>query len=317
MSDKKASNDDITSSPPMEEVEKWRAQFDAAATEAGSTELNKAAFLTLSMKALHPGSSQGEGLQLQNDGPSLQDLDTAFTVADKDRSGGVDRQEFVAFMKLATTGQVAGLSSDAWYNPGAWGKKAEYKKKLSAAAEDEANAAKLAASSKANVEVIRMWELPDGFFELPLDKQWAAIAAVTSKAEPRSDTRTPCAMNPRDDAIAVAFFLVTLGVPIALGLLTVALVLARAWAQLASLGCLAAALALHPMPRQTLAWRSSHLCLCLLRYFTFEFLIDRNDPLVKSFATPAVDSAAFQANHLPAMYLACPHGVFNYGAILW
>jgi hypothetical protein len=317
MSDFAAKNDGGTASPPLEEIERWRAQFDAAATDAGSTELNKSTFLALAMKVLRPGSSQGGSSKAQNDGPSLQDLDTAFTVADKDRSGGVDRQEFVAFMKLATTGQVAGLSSDAWYNPGAWGKKAEYKKKLSAATKDEVKAAKTAASSKPNIEVIRMWELPDGFFELPLELQWKAIAAVTSKAEPRTDTRVPCSMNSRDDALAVAFFLVTLGVPIALGLLTATLVVVRAWTQLASLGCLAVALALHPMPRQTLEWRSSHLCLCLLRYFTFEFLIDRNDPLVQSFATPAVDSPAFQANHLPAMYLACPHGVFNYGAIIW
>jgi len=27
--------------------------------------------------------------------------------------------------------------------------------------------------------------------------------------------------------------------------------------------------------------------------------------------------AAGQAKHLPAIYLACPHGVFNYGAIVW
>jgi hypothetical protein len=308
-----------------EEVEQLRAQFDAAAAEAGTVELGKAAFLALSRKvlaaawALPPGEGGAQRSAVEASGPSRQDLDAAFTVADADHNGGVDRQEFVAFVQLAKAGKVAGLSSDAWYNPGAWGKKAEYKKQLAAATEIEvaAAAAASAAAPVPNMEVIRMWQLPDGFFDLALNQQWAAVARVTAKAEPLAGPRQLCSMTRRDDALAVAFFLVTLGLPIALVAVSVALVAARAWAGLATLGCVAAGLALHPMPRQTLAWRSSHLCLALLRYFSFEFLIDRADPLVKAFATPVVDTDAFQAQHLPAIYLACPHGVFNYGAVLW
>ena len=34
-----------------------------------------------------------------------------------------------------------------------------------------------------NVDVIRLWQLPDDFFALDLDAQWRAIKAVTSPAQ--------------------------------------------------------------------------------------------------------------------------------------
>ena len=38
-------------------------------------------------------------------------------------------------------------------------------------------------TTSSNVDVIRLWQLPDDFFALDLDAQWRAIAAVTSPAQ--------------------------------------------------------------------------------------------------------------------------------------
>jgi len=51
-----------------------------------------------------------------------------------------------------------------------------------------------------------------------------------------------------------------------------------------------------------------------------ELLVDRHDPafanLAKQPRTTAEDTT-FQEHNLPLVCLACPHGVFNYGAIIW
>lgn len=88
-------------------------------------------------------------------------------------------------------------------------------------------------------------------------------------------------------------------------------------------------LAFHPMPTPN-DWRRTKLALALTRYFTMEVLLDRSNPLLKGVATPAVDetqsfaSSSSSSNndddmklHLPLVCLACPHGVFNYGAMIW
>ena len=61
--------------------------------------------------------------------PSDKDLDWAFDVADTDQSGLVDEEEFVALYKLASAGQVKGLSRKSVSAP----KKANFKKSFDAA----------------------------------------------------------------------------------------------------------------------------------------------------------------------------------------
>ena len=45
--------------------------------------------------------------------------------------------------------------------------------------------------------------------------------------------------------------------------------------------------------------------------------MDRDDPLAAAGFTPAVDAPERLKEFLPTVYLACPHGVFPYGAIVW
>lgn len=167
------------------------------------------------------------------------------------------------------------------------------------------------------IDVLRLWQLPDGFFDLPLAMQWEAMAKVTSKARRLSGPRDAVPMTLADEALLVAFFLLTLGTPWVLAVLGAILLVYGTWTGLLLFIGVVSALALHPLPRNSLLLRSSRLSLGLCRYFSLEILLDRSDPAAAQLATPAVDSAEFQRTHQPALYLACPHGVFNYGATAW
>ena len=47
--------------------------------------------------------------------PTIVDLDAAFKLADEDKSGNVDLQEFVQLMKLVSAGKVTGLGKPGWF----------------------------------------------------------------------------------------------------------------------------------------------------------------------------------------------------------
>lgn len=164
-----------------------------------------------------------------------------------------------------------------------------------------------------SIDVIRLWQLPDNFFTLPTSEQWSAIKLVTSRATLLPRPRTPCQLSLLDDFLAVSFFLVTLGLPwILSGLWILAAI--RGGSMLIYMGLATAILAFHPLPS---GCRRSRLALSLIRYFSMEFLLDRDDPTMVAVGTEKVEVPAWQEMHLPIVYLACPHGVFNYGAIVW
>lgn len=163
------------------------------------------------------------------------------------------------------------------------------------------------------MDVIRLWMLPDNFFALPLDEQWRAVELVTAPAVALKKPRAPCSMAVADEAMAVIFFLSTLGMPWVLASSAVYVAIHGTWALCVCFVIFCAILALHPLP----AYRSSRLSLNLARWFSVELLVDRSDALLSAIGTRKAESASFQEVHLPACYLACPHGVFNYGAIVW
>jgi len=191
--------------------------------------------------------------------------------------------------------------------------------------------------------VIRLWKLPDNFYELALEDQWNAVEKVTHKPKPLEKRRQACPMAWFDEALIVCYFLLTLAVPWVLGVLMLASLFFGWLVTCTIVTAIGLVLVLHPMARFTLDFRSSRLALALIRYFTFELLVNRNDPLMAAVGTSAVDAPEFQNKHLPAIYLACPHGVrltfwgsrlhhsinhfnllfilfsqvFNYGAIAW
>ena len=117
-----------------------------------------------------------------------------------------------------------------------------------------------------NVDVIRLWQLPDDFFALDLDAQWRAIAAVTSPAQRLNAPRRPCPLSLRDEVLALSFFVATLVLPFALaGMSVCSIVCGTAWQRL---GLIAVALimAFHPLPEAgSLAARCSPLARALGR----------------------------------------------------
>eukprot|EP00927_Polykrikos_kofoidii_P063707 TRINITY_DN5856_c0_g1_i1.p1 TRINITY_DN5856_c0_g1~~TRINITY_DN5856_c0_g1_i1.p1 ORF type:complete len:383 (+),score=35.37 TRINITY_DN5856_c0_g1_i1:76-1224(+) len=165
-----------------------------------------------------------------------------------------------------------------------------------------------------DVEIIAMWKLPDCFFELDLPDQWKKLEEVTFKATKTTGLRKPCKISLYDEFLAAGFLLVSLGV---IWVLSVAVIVAGLIGSSSCkwLALLWVCLALHPLPRVSLAGRSSRLSLALCRYFTFEVIVDRKDPLLRSFGKSEMDKLA--KSSLPCVALACPHGVFNYGAIIW
>jgi len=174
------------------------------------------------------------------------------------------------------------------------------------------------------IQVIQLWKLPDDFFQLPIQDQFHAIDKVTTKAIPHAQPRPPCPMSLQDEAIAIIFFLMTLALPL-LGLpLMWILVMYHGYTTttmttaILSMTCVTVVLAFHPLPVGNNKYRHSKLSLALIRYFTMEILLDRSIPDFKELAKPStIETTTFQEQNLPLVCLACPHGVFNYGAIIW
>jgi len=79
--------------------------------------------------------------------PTQEDLDAAFTLADDDKSGDVDQQEFVQIMKLISAGKVTGLGRPGWFQKAALEEK--YKTDLATEAAAEAQDAAAAAAKEA------------------------------------------------------------------------------------------------------------------------------------------------------------------------
>ncbi len=173
-------------------------------------------------------------------------------------------------------------------------------------------------TTNSNVDVIRLWQLPDDFFSLDLDAQWRAIKAVTDPATPLNAPRRPCPLSLRDEVLALSFFVATLMLPFALAGATVwSVVYGTARLRLAVLA-VALILAFHPLPQAgSLAARCSPMARALGRYFSLELFVDRDDHLAAAGFTPDVDKPERLKEFLPTVYLACPHGVFPYGAIVW
>jgi hypothetical protein len=103
--------------------------------------------------------------------PADADLDAAFAVADADKSGLVDEEEFVKLMRLIKAGKVEGLGETSWFGfGGAKGKEKQFKEDLAQAefASNAQNAAQLMQLQRAAAAG---------------DKATAAEAAAASLAE--------------------------------------------------------------------------------------------------------------------------------------
>lgn len=159
-----------------------------------------------------------------------------------------------------------------------------------------------------------LWRLPTNFFSLESKEQWKAFAEIQVPAEQLPKQREPCRMTFGEDALAVAYFLVILGLPVAVPFATVGLLVMRSpflkWWIL-----LLAALVLHPIPPYKAWYRRNSIGVILAKYFTMTLVFDRSQPMMKNVGTPAVEEDP--QKHAPMVPLACPHGVLNFGAIIW
>ena len=109
-----------TAAPKVTEAQ-WRSLFSEELARVGGTTLDKSSFVAVAAAALALGQSDSSAALA-----SAHDLDAAFTLADEDKSGNVDEEEFVALMKLVDAGLVEGLGGSV-FNPFNWGKEDKFK----------------------------------------------------------------------------------------------------------------------------------------------------------------------------------------------
>jgi Ca2+-binding EF-hand superfamily protein len=109
-----------------DEEARWRKQFDFAAEMTMSQDLEKPVFVALATEVLNSFPTSAVVL------PSHSDLDAAFVIADVDKSGKVDKEEFVLLMRLVKKGKVTGLGGGlSILNPANWSKKVDFQAALS------------------------------------------------------------------------------------------------------------------------------------------------------------------------------------------
>eukprot|EP00931_Biecheleriopsis_adriatica_P011755 TRINITY_DN112830_c0_g1_i1.p1 TRINITY_DN112830_c0_g1~~TRINITY_DN112830_c0_g1_i1.p1 ORF type:complete len:387 (-),score=65.02 TRINITY_DN112830_c0_g1_i1:154-1314(-) len=168
-------------------------------------------------------------------------------------------------------------------------------------------------SSNNDLIAVELWRLPTNFFALDSTEQWKAMAEVTVPATRLSQPRQPCKLSLQQEVTAVAYFVVILGLPLAVPLMSVGLLLARSpylkwWILLVAL------LASHPIPPYQAWYRRNSIGVILAKYFTMTFIFDKSQPDMKHVATPLIEADPAKS---PIVTLACPHGVLNFGAIIW
>lgn len=170
---------------------------------------------------------------------------------------------------------------------------------------------------------IETWRLPLDFFELADDDaRFRAMEAVTVSAD-KSDNKKPLPeMSVLEEAQCV-LYCALVGTPLVLLVGFIASIALGWWWMLACLIAITSALALQPLPR-SLKYRRSRLSILLCRYFALEFLFDRDDgPIAAVAATRAAlkagvpDGSVIADDGVSRLHLACPHGVMNYGAVIF
>ena len=129
--------------PTEDQVEQdWRKKFAAATNGKASKELEKPEFKALVKKILVRELMKMTDLAQPGDPPlppppADVDLDASFKVADADKSGLVDQEEFVKLMRLIKAGKVSGLGDTGFFGFGGGNKQKQFKEDLANAKEAE------------------------------------------------------------------------------------------------------------------------------------------------------------------------------------
>ena len=176
-------------------------------------------------------------------------------------------------------------------------------------------------SSMPNLVRIQLWRLPLDFFELPNDEaRSCAVESVTIPAIPGPRSLPP--MTAWEESLCMLYCML-LGTPLILLLLVPGCIAFGCFRGLVLVLGIVAMLYLQPLPRH-LKYRRSRLAILLCRYFAMEFLFDRDDgPIAACAGTRGAlkqdvpDGAVIASDGISRLHLACPHGVMNYGAVIF
>ena len=99
-----------SSSAAKKDAAEAKERYQATARANGGGELTKTVFIDLVKELLVEGGAK------ERDMPSSKDLETAFEMADADKSGLVDEDEFVTLYALIKKGEVKGLSKKSIFS---------------------------------------------------------------------------------------------------------------------------------------------------------------------------------------------------------
>ena len=150
--------------------------------------------------------------------------------------------------------------------------------------------------------------VPRAILNLPAKERTAALLSIVqtapASARPPDSFFQQVPMSAREEALVVGSFAAVGVALISIPALALWLALAGYYAGLATLGCIVAALVLHPLPMVE-ALHSSFFMRCLFRYFSFTCVWRGPRDLVRHSATTA-----------PWIGYGVPHGVFPFGNVL-
>lgn len=168
-------------------------------------------------------------------------------------------------------------------------------------------------SREGDVVAFELWRLPGDFFSLEPEAQWEAFARITVQPKKVSQPRQACELTFSEDLTVSAFLLVILGVPLLIPGVFL-LLLAMGSTYLKWFVAVVLVLAFHPIPKYKASHRRSRIGVLLAKYFTATVLLRREAPGFEHAGTAEIDRNPPRA---PVVALACPHGVLNFGAIIW
>ena len=205
--------------PEEQEEQRWRRKFESAATGTASFELGKPEFKALVKKLLVKELMKLTDMAKPGDPPlppppADVDLDAAFKVADADKSGLVDEEEFVKLMRLVKAGKVEGLGDKGFFGFGGVHKQKQFKEDLATAKEAD-NASKSAKLAQLQREAASGDELAAAAAQatelsekarVALAEAQAAQAAAAEKAEKAQALEAESANLARNNSIGGVFF---------------------------------------------------------------------------------------------------------------
>ena len=204
--------------------------------------------------------------------------------------------------------------------------------------------------------LIQLYKLPLDFFSLPSDaERLAAIEACTVKAEARAASQRELPPMTFFEQLQVILYCSLLATPLLMIGAVACCLLFGYWRSLGIVAVVSITLMLQPLPHQP-STRRGQIGILLCRYFAIEFCVDRESPGVplsgiggtralntllaaadagqtdvvgvdetpgqqQAMTDPSSSSSSSSSSRVviggPMINMACPHGVMNFGAVVF